>query len=131
MALAAPVLIMTSFTTELAMPSIADVHYVRTPRLIYKDSDQSVVQTQTGNSKKTRRTWAVHTSAKACVTSVTIRRHQNLIIGSSANWQPSLKVSCKSISRFFGTKLLTDRQTNNDDYISSLAAVMKKQLVHK
>jgi len=37
-------------------------------------------------------------------------RHKNVIICSSAHYQHSLKISCKSGS--FCTKLLTDRQTN-------------------
>jgi len=54
-------------------------------------------------------------------------RHQNLTICSPAHCQHSLKTSCKSVRNFFCAKLLTDRQTNrqrnDDNYISSLAAV--------
>jgi len=81
----------------------------------------------------------VHTSAKAHFTSVAIRipiriqirdpdRHQNLTICSLVHCQPSLKISCKSVRKFFCAKLLTDRQTdrqtNSDDYISSLPEVI-------
>jgi len=51
-------------------------------------------------------------------------RHQNLIICSLDHCQSSLRISCKSVWIFFCTKLLTDRPTNNDDYITSLAEVM-------
>jgi len=54
-------------------------------------------------------------------------RHQNLIICSLAHCQPSLKILYKSI-RTFLRKVVnrqTDRQTNNDDYITSLAEVVK------
>jgi len=59
-------------------------------------------------------------------------RHQNLTICSLAHCQPSLKTSYKSVPNFFCAKLLTDRQTdrqtnrqrNNDNYTSSLAAVI-------
>ena len=68
----------------------------------------------------------VHTSPKARLTSAVIRirnpdRQQNLTICSSANCQPSLKISCKSVRKFL--RKVANRQTNNDDYISSLAAV--------
>jgi len=57
----------------------------------------------------TRSTGTLHTSAKACLTSVAIRihiricdpdRHQTLIICSLAHFQPSLKISCKCIWKF-------------------------------
>jgi len=51
-------------------------------------------------------------------------RHQNLTIC-------SLAISEKFYANPFGSfcaKLLTDKQTNNDDYISSLAEVMNKKL---
>ena len=83
----------------------------------------------------TRSTGTVHTSAKTRLTSVTIQirihRHQNvsLITCSLAHCQPSLKISCKSVQKF-SAKLLTDkqteRQTNNDYYISFLAKVTIK-----
>jgi len=91
----------------------------------------------------TRSTGTVHTSAKARLTSVAIRmpmriririrdlvRHKNLIICSLAHCQPSLKISCKSVRKFFRkvasrqTNRQTDRQANNDDYIISLAEVI-------
>ena len=66
----------------------------------------------------------MHTFAKARLTSVAIRiriqirvldpdRHQNLIICplKLAHYQPSLRISCKSVRTFYG-KLLTNRQTN-------------------
>ena len=73
--------------------------------------------------KKNRNTRTVHTSAKARLTGVAIRiririrdpdRHQNLIICLVADCQPSLNISCKSVS----VKLLKYKQTNNDDYIT-------------
>ena len=51
-------------------------------------------------------------------------RHQNLIICSLAHCEPSLKISCKSVWKFCAN-LLTDKQTNNDDDISSLADITK------
>jgi len=72
------------------------------------------------NSSSTKSTGTAHTSAKARLATVAIPiririrdpdRHQNLIICSSSNFQPSLKISCKSAWTFC-TKLLTDRQTN-------------------
>ena len=51
--------------------------------------------------------------------------HQNLIICSLAHCQPSLKISrknCKSIRKFL--RKIAIRQTNNDDYIFSLAEVI-------
>jgi len=96
---------------------------------------------------KTRSNRTVHTSAKARLSSVAKRiririqfcirisdldRHQNLIICSVAHCQPSLKISCKSVWKFFFVKLLTDRQTdrqtNNDDYITSLTEVIKREM---
>jgi len=80
----------------------------------------------------------VHTSAKARLTSVAIRirinmririrdpdRHQHLIACSLANCQPSLKISCNSVQKFLLklAKRQTDRQTDNDDCISSLAEI--------
>jgi len=56
------------------------------------------------NSNNTRSTGTVHTSAKARLTSITIRirirnldRHQNLITCSLAHYQPFRKISCKSV----------------------------------
>jgi len=72
-------------------------------------------------------------SAKARLTSVTIRirirelhRHQNLIVCSLAHCQPSLKISCKSLWKFLRKVAYkqTNKQTNNDDYMSSLAEVI-------
>jgi len=80
----------------------------------------------------------VHTSAKARLSSVAIRIririrdpdcHQNLIICSLAHCQPSLKSSPKSVQKLFLRKVAnrqTNRQTNDDDYISSLAEVKMK-----
>jgi len=53
---------------------------------------------------KTRCTGTVHTSAKACLTSVAIRirepdHQQNIIICSLAYCQPSLKISCNSVQK--------------------------------
>jgi len=55
----------------------------------------------------TRSTVTVYTSAKARLTRVTIQiqihdpdRHQNVIICSLAHFQPSLKISCKSVCKF-------------------------------
>jgi len=82
---------------------------------------------------QTRSIGTVHTSAKARLTSVAIRiqihdtdRHQNLIICSLAHWQP-LKIRANPFGSLC-TKLLTDRQTNNDNYISSLAEVKMSML---
>ena len=52
-------------------------------------------------------------------------RHQNLITCLLVHCQPSLKISCKSVRKFFGkvANRQTDRQTDNDDYISSSAEV--------
>jgi len=96
------------------------------------------------SSKRTTSTWTVHTSAKARLTGVAIRiririrdldRHlppkfNHLFIG---HCQPSLRMSWKSVRKFFRGKLLTDRQTdkqtNNDDYrTSSLAGVMNETI---
>ena len=74
----------------------------------------------------------MHTSAKAIFNSVAIQiricipipkirdpdRHQNLIICSLAHCQPSLKILCKFVSKFL--RKVANRQTNNDDYTSSL-----------
>ena len=48
-------------------------------------------------------------------------RHQNLIICC----QPSLKISSKSVRKFLHE--VANKQTNNDDYITSLAEVTKKK----
>jgi len=66
------------------------------------------------NSLTTRSTGTVHTSAKARLTSLAIwigiriririhdpDRHQNLIICWLAHCQHSLKISCKSVRKFF------------------------------
>jgi len=45
----------------------------------------------------------------------------NLIICSLAHCEPSLKISCKSIWKF--VRKVANRQTNKDDYMSSLAEV--------
>jgi len=90
-------------------------------------------------NSETRSTATVHTSAKACLTSVTIPiwihdpdihdpdRHQNLIICSLAHCQPSLKISHKSVQKFL--RKVADRQTNREtdthDCISCLAEVMR------
>jgi len=57
---------------------------------------------------QTRNTGTLHTSTKARLTSVATRswirdlnRHQNLIISSLAHCQPSPKISCKSVLKFF------------------------------
>jgi len=74
----------------------------------------------------------VHTSARVRLTSVVMwiciqvwipdpDRHQNLIICSSAHCQPSLKVFCDGS---FCAKLLTNRQTNNDENITYLTQVI-------
>jgi len=80
----------------------------------------------------------VHTSAKVRLISVTIRiriqiririrdpdLQQNLIICSLARCQPSLKIHDNPFGSFCA-KLLTDRQTNNDNFISSLAEVINQ-----
>jgi len=51
---------------------------------------------------------------------------QNVIIRSLAHYQPSVNISCKSVQKFLRkvADSQTDKQTNNDDYISSLAEVI-------
>jgi len=80
----------------------------------------------------TSSTELVHTSAKVHLTSVAIRihirypdHHQNLINCSSANCQPSVKISCKSVLKFMRkvANRQTNRQTSNNDYVSPLAEV--------
>jgi len=89
----------------------------------------------------TRITGTAHTSAKARLTNVAIQiriciqirdpdRHQNTIICLLAYCQPSLQILCKSVSKFLRNvadrQTQTNRQTNNDDYISSLAEVIRR-----
>jgi len=78
----------------------------------------------------TRTTGTVHTSDKAQLTSVTTQIHirgldchHNLIIRSLAHCQSSLIILCKSVQKF--SCKIANRQTNNNDYISSLAEVTK------
>ena len=55
-------------------------------------------------------------------------RHQKLTICSLA--QPSLKISCKSVRKFLrkvDNRQQTDKQTNNDENITSLAEVITKK----
>ena len=61
-------------------------------------------------------------------------RHQNLPICSLTNCRPSLKISCKSVRKFLSevanrqkTDNQTDRQTNNDENITSLAEVKRNR----
>jgi len=71
----------------------------------------------------TRSTGTVHTSAKA-VSRYGCRDtdpHQNLIVCSFAHCQPSLKISRKSVWKFF--RKVANRQTNNDENVCSLAEV--------
>ena len=84
-------------------------------------------------SSKTTRAGTVPTSAKARLTSVTIRlrirdpdRHQNLIICSLAHCQALLKMSCKSVRKLLrkAANKRTDTQTNDDENITSLAEVI-------
>ena len=77
----------------------------------------------------------MHTSAKAVLpvairirTRIRIRdpdRYQYLIIYSLAHCQPSLKISWKSVPKFLCkvANSQTNRQTNDDNYISSFAVV--------
>jgi len=84
-----------------------------------------------GGHNETRSTGAVHTSAKARLIPGSIRdpdRHQNLTICSLAHCQAFLKISCKSVQKFVCN--VADRQTNNDDYISSLAESKQLSLVN-
>jgi len=77
----------------------------------------------------------VHTFAKARLTSVAIwirdpDRHQNLVI--NVHWPIAnclWKFLCKSVRKLC-TNLLIDRQTNNDNYITSLAEVTRRHSVH-
>jgi len=84
----------------------------------------------------TRSTGTVHTSAKARLTTVAIsvppsgeavwERHENAIICLLAHCQqPSLKISCKFAWKFL--RKVANRQTNNDENITSLADEKKKQ----
>ena len=58
-----------------------------------------------------KNTGTVHTSTKAHLTSIAIRiRHQYLIICSLAHWQPSLKISCRSVRTFL--REVANRQTD-------------------
>ena len=83
----------------------------------------------------TRSPETVHTSTKARFTSITILIHmqipnldrlQNIIICSFDHCRPSLKISCESFRKFLRkvANKQTDKQTNNDDYISSLPEVI-------
>ena len=52
--------------------------------------------------------------------------HQNLTICSLAHCQSSLKISCKSVGKFLrkvANSYMTNRQTNHNDYVSSLTEV--------
>jgi len=73
----------------------------------------------------------VHTSTtnpenNPCIQTVIRIVTKNLIIYSLANCQPSLKILCKSVGKFLRkvANRQTNIQTNNDDYIPSLAEVM-------
>jgi len=93
----------------------------------YVSSRKQQNQINTQDIIQTRSTGRVHTSAKACLTSIWIwiqiripdpDHHQNLIICSLAHCQPSLKISCKSVQRFL-CKVAngqTDRQTMMKSY---------------
>jgi len=76
----------------------------------------------------TRSTGTVHTSyhCRDTYSDSDPDRHQNLVICSLAHCQPSLKISCKSVRKFWRkvANRQTDTQTNDDDYISSLAEVI-------
>jgi len=113
-----------------------DLAYIASFQSYARGSKLKLTKSQT-KTETTRSTGTVHTSAKAHLNGFAIGirirdldRHQNVTICSSAHCQPSLKISCKSVQKFYA-KLLTERQTdkqtdsqrNNDDYISSLAEV--------
>jgi len=77
---------------------------------------------KTGNKKH----WDSAYLHQGRLTSVAIQirdpdRHQNLSICSLVHCQPTLKISCKSVSNFLCK--VANRQTNNDDYVSSSAEV--------
>jgi len=86
----------------------------------------------TRHRKKARSTGTVqYSSTKALLTIVAIRIcirichpncHRNLIICSLAHCQPSLEISCKYVQKFFCK--VANRQTNNNENITSLAEVM-------
>ena len=107
-----------------------------------------------GTIEGTTSTGTVHTSAKARLTSVAIsvppyaesvrddesgkqslypdgdrNRHQHLTVSSLAHCQPSLKISCKSVRKFFCAKLLTNKQTDVQRrlHITSLAETITVQ----
>jgi len=81
----------------------------------------------------------VHTSATSRLTSVAIQirirdsdRHQYLVVYSLAHCQASLKIPYKSVRKFLRkvANKQTDKQINNDDYITSLAEVIIAQEYH-
>jgi len=83
------------------------------------------------NHNRTRSTGTVHTSTKAYLASVAIRirdpdRHQNLVICSLAHWQPSLKISCKSIWKFL--RKVANRQTNKQRQLRILLGGGKNRI---
>ena len=59
-------------------------------------------------------------------------RRRNLIVCSLSHCQPSLKISCKSVWKFLRkvANRQTDRQTNNNENITSLAEVTKRNRIH-
>jgi len=100
----------------------------------FSDVKRPCSGTSDHNNNNYRSIGTVHTSAKARLTNVAIRIlirirdpdcHQSLIICSLAHCQPSLKISCRYVWKFLHkvAKRQTDKQTNNDDYISFLADV--------
>ena len=112
--------------------------YTHTPEVLLqlKREQTSLQKTQIKYKNKTRSTGTVHTSVKASLTSVSIRiygsgsvsgsvdpyRHQNLIVCSLANCQPSLKISRKSVRTFLRKVASgqTNRQTTTEVNITEL-----------
>ena len=84
---------------------------------------------------RNRSTGTVHTSTKARLTSVVIwiriqicdpDRHQNLIVCSSAHFQPLLQISCQSVRKFL--RKVANRQTNNQRRKHNLLGGSNKQI---
>ena len=86
-----------------------------------------LVQQQVSGSRqdKTRSnetSWLVSVAIWICICICGHDRHQNLIISLLAHCQSSPRISCKSVHKFL--RQVANRQTDNDDYISSLTDVL-------
>ena len=82
---------------------------------------------------QTRTTATVHilpprhvwTRIRICIPIRGPYRHQNLVICSS-HCQPSAKISFKSVRKLF-LRIVANKQTNNDDYITSSVEVIRNE----